>query len=115
LANEHVPSYQCPAQFPYLLDTNYAPAGTTLILGVEIRQAQPWPIGVSISRATAVKESTRPPGWAGPLFGGGISGEGIGSSATNWTFGTATYQVVLHCTNDPEQGYRVDSRGSIIW
>jgi hypothetical protein len=116
LASEHVPSYRCPAHLPYLADQDHAPWGTSLIPGVEIRQDRdPWPIGVSITRAIPVENSSVPPGWTSLPLPAGISEEGIGSSATNWTFETASYQVVLHCTNDPELSYQVDRLGSVIY
>jgi hypothetical protein len=99
-ANEKVPSYKCPMERPYLEDWNYAPPGTTLPRGVEIKQARtPWPIGVSI---TGVK------GIQGDLtYAHGTPSHLLTSSATNWTTGREWYQVVLHCTSDKSQSYVV--------
>ncbi len=48
--NEYVPAYECPVDHPYLLDHGYAPFGTSLPHGVEIREdATVWGIGISIS------------------------------------------------------------------
>jgi len=92
-ANEYVPSYECPQlDHPYLLGVNYAPAGTTLIDGVSVIGLGP--IGVSMTTALFTE----------PLALGTETG-GIWSSATNWTIGTASYQVVLHCTSDATQGW----------
>ena len=92
-ANEYVPAYRCPGQpiisrFSFFDKTNYAPAGTTLPAGVEIRGLGP--IGVSIT-GTNLKVATFP---SRPYMT--LTGE-LNSSATNWTLGSASYQVILHC------------------
>lgn len=98
-ANEFVPAYRCPTSgnfykdFPYLVNQNYAPEGTSLRNGVEVQGLGP--IGVSILRVsdtTALYHST------GHLYATGT--ETDASSATSWTTGSASYHVVLHCTND---------------
>jgi hypothetical protein len=102
-ANEHVPAYQCPSSHPYLENEYYAPTGTSLIKGVSINEDRsPWPIGVSITGPSTT-------GAQGHLATG-ISSDGLFTSATNWTFGKEWYQVVLHCTNDPSQGYHFPER-----
>jgi hypothetical protein len=109
-ANENVPAYRCPASHPYLENRNYAPFGTSLIPGVSIVQERdPWPIGVSITLATPASDTGEmyPPAV-------GIKGGAGNASATNWTFGSASYQVVLHCTADPALGYKVDRSGAIV-
>jgi hypothetical protein len=108
-ANENVPAYTCPASHPYLERHNYAPFGTALIPGVEIVQDRdPWPIGVSITLAKpALEQNTMYPNAIG------IPPSSGATSATNWTFGSASYQVVLHCTADASLGYTVDRQGSI--
>jgi hypothetical protein len=96
-ANEFVPAYSCPASryvdtnFPYLVNQNYAPAGTALLNGVEVQGLGP--IGAEI----------RFPKWTQYYYSYRFYATGTlsrGSSATNWTLGSASYRVVLHCTND---------------
>ena len=108
-ANENVPGDTCPASHPFLEKRNYAPFGTALIPGVEIVQERdPWPIGVSITLAEPADDpNTRYPNAIGIKPGAG------NGSATNWTFGRASYQVVLHCTADASLGYTVDKNGAI--
>jgi hypothetical protein len=90
-ANEYVPAYKCPGNHPYLLGQGYAPAGTYLPLGVEVQGLGP--IGVSITATSSYASHS-----AGTLTGG------TNSSATNWTFGTNSYKVILHCTSDQSHG-----------
>jgi hypothetical protein len=98
-SNEYVPAYQCQDDHPYLLNQIYSPVGTSLPNGVEVQGLGP--IGVSIRGVLA-----------GPVVPGGLSyGRGTStgfpnSSATNWTFGTNSYQVILHCTSDQSQAWR---------
>ena len=107
-ANESVPAYTCPASHPYLEKRNYAPFGTSLIPGVSIiQEREPWPIGVSITLAKPADTDERYPHAIGIKPGPG------NTSATNWTFGGASYQVVLHCTADASLGYTVDKNGAI--
>ena len=82
-SNETVPAYRCPSAFPYLTSENLAPFGTTIPNGVEIRGLGD--IGVYI-----------PVALYGPTKPVGTSTDAAG--ATNWTFGSASYQVILHCT-----------------
>ena len=97
-ANEYVPAYKCPSLHPYLLDQGYAPAGTTLPNGVGVSGLGP--IGVSITGTLRVSAPvTNLPYAAGTRTGG------IASSATNWTAGTNSYQVQLHCTFTVLDGY----------
>jgi Ca2+-binding RTX toxin-like protein len=91
-ANEYVPAYQCPSDHPYLYNQSYAPSGTDLPNGVGVGGLGP--IGVNIS------DVIEPQYYAlGTLTGFG------NSSATNWTTGSASYEVQLHCTSDGTQGY----------
>jgi len=103
-ANEYVPAYKCPDDHSWLLIQNYAPPGTTLVQGVEIRQPiSPWPISVSIVGWTG-SHDTRP----GESSLGKKTGTTTGfpnSSATNWSTGYAPYQVVLHCTSRVQVQY----------
>jgi hypothetical protein len=92
-ANEYVPAYQCPQDHPYLLTPDYVPYGTLVPNGVEVVGLGP--IGVSISGANI---------GAAQLVLGTKTGF-PNSSATNWTFGTNSYKVILHCTSDPSHGW----------
>lgn len=110
-ANEFVPAYSCPGAmggsgsaggtfysytpFPYLDNQDYAPAGTHLPNGVEVQGLGP--IGVQIQAKWTLQ--FRPHSYALAEYPTGTLREG--SSATNWTLGTAAYRVVLHCQNYP--------------
>lgn len=88
-ANESVPAYGCPPTNIHLNSTTYAPFGTSLPPGVEVRGLGR--IGVAITAT-------------GQYLVEGIYADrtSIGfpdSSATNWTGGTHKYQVILHCTS----------------
>jgi hypothetical protein len=92
-ANEYVPAYACPYVWlgsgwrqTVLENVNYAPGGTTLPPGVEVRGLGP--IGVSITSTNG----NYLPYYYYRTFTGYPN-----SSATNWTLGSASYQVVLHC------------------
>jgi hypothetical protein len=98
-ANEFVPAYRCPTSglfygnFPYLVNQGFAPAGTTLPNGVEVQGLGP--VGVSIIQHSTSNElyyST------GHFYATGTLTDV--SSATNWTLGSNSYRVILHCTND---------------
>lgn len=109
---ESIPAYQCPRDYPYLSKQNYAPWGTLMIPGVEIREAtDPWSIGISIPSANAGPQADAHSYW--PV---GISGSttlGQRTSATNWDpFHSHKYQVILHCTDDKSASYTVDHAGS---
>jgi hypothetical protein len=92
-ANEYVPAYQCPQDHPWLLYHDYAPAGTYLPAGVEVQGLGP--VGVSIGGVQFDRD-----GFAVATKTGFPN-----SSATNWTFGTNSYKVILHCTSDPGQNW----------
>jgi hypothetical protein len=98
-ANEYVPAYQCSSSHPYLLQQGFAPGGTSLPPGVAANGLGD--IGMSI---TGVK-------WSEGIlifFERYALGTETGfpkSSVTNWTFGTRSYQVQLHCTSDEDNGY----------
>lgn len=105
-ANEFVPAYECPGKqalpgypglvgFAWLVNHNYAPAGTSLPNGVEVQGLGP--IGVTIGGTIR-----RPYGGTRESYASATTSDG---SATNWTLGTASYRVVLHCTDDPHAGY----------
>ena len=97
-----VPSYTCPPGegYKYLENRAYAPAGTSLAHGVEIRQErEPWPVGVSITGAKGIDGDRS--------LAHGTPDSAIRASATNWALGNNWYQVVLHCTNDPALGWTV--------
>jgi hypothetical protein len=96
-ANEYVPAYKCPSDHPYLLDRRLVPDGVIAPKGVEIDQGGrggTWAVGIVISGIS----STRAPNGTTVLTGthSGFSN----STATNWSTGTATYRVILHCTSD---------------
>jgi len=93
-SNEHVPAYACPAGLRYLLNHNYAPAGTTVLKGVEIEGLGP--IGVSIP---ALFQASSP---IGPRATGTRSSD---ASATNWSTEKKSYRVILHCVSDPARSY----------
>ena len=93
-ANEHVPAYQCPAGHGFLQNVRYAPFGTSVPNGVELKGLGP--VGVSIPYTVfysgePIPEPKNPYVALGPAK--------VGSSATNWTTGSAFYKVILHCTN----------------
>ena len=98
-ANEYVPAYQCPTSHPYMLRKSYAPGGTSLPPGVGGNGLGD--IGMSI---TGVKRGE------GTLvfshrYGLGTKTGFPESSATNWTTGTRSYQVQLHCTSDTDNAF----------
>lgn len=103
-ANEFVPAYSCPGvggsvsyrPFPYLANHNYAAAGTTLPNGVAVQGLGS--IGVSL-RAKRTLQFTAANPYALAEYDTGTLRDG--SSATNWTTGSASYRVVLHCQNHP--------------
>jgi hypothetical protein len=93
-ANEFVPSYKCPTSHPFLVYRNVNKTyGTTVPDGVAIKGLGP--IGVSITKTiagTADTTTLKASGFAAQTATGYPN-----SSATNWTFGSNSYQVVLHC------------------
>jgi hypothetical protein len=96
-SHEYVPAYQCNVhRHPYLLDQNYAPAGTTLPKGVEVLGLGP--ISVSIT-------GIAPGSNVGLLYGIGTLTGGLNSSATSWSFSSNTYKVQLHCSANLSDGY----------
>jgi hypothetical protein len=94
---EFVPAYECPGSHHWLLNQNFAPSGTALPPGVEVGGLGP--IGVSITHTFGDMPD-------GIKAQGTETGAG-NSDATNWKVpsGPASYQVILHCTDDPERGY----------
>jgi hypothetical protein len=94
-ANEYVPAYQCPSDHQYFYSHNYAPFGTYVPFGVEVRGLGP--IGVNISGQDGFEVAV---GGDSRFYITTILTGFPNSSATNWTFGTNSYQVVLHCTSD---------------
>jgi RTX calcium-binding nonapeptide repeat (4 copies) len=99
-SHEYVPAYQCNVHtqptHPYLLNQNYAPAGTTLPKGVEVIGLGP--ISVSIT-------GIAPGSNIGLLYGIGTLTGGLNSSATSWSFSSNTYRVQLHCSRNLTDGY----------
>jgi hypothetical protein len=97
-ANEYVPAYKCPSDHPWLdARKDYAPSGTSLPVGVQVEGLGS--IGVSI---TGHSTATSP---YGDVAAGTLTGY-PNSSATNWTIGSASYRVILHCTNAKAYVYR---------
>lgn len=95
--HEYVPAYQCNVHsHPYLLDQNYAPAGTSLPKGVEVLGLGP--INVSI---TGIAPGSK----VGLLYGIGTLTGGLNSSATSWSLGAHDYKVQLHCSSNISDGY----------
>jgi hypothetical protein len=92
--NEYVPAYECPTSHPWLHNQNFAPGGTALPLGVEVRGLGP--IAVSITGVSTTTDS----------FANGTATGFPNSSATSWSLGTNAYQVVLHCTNLSGANYK---------
>lgn len=93
LQNEFIPAYACPLDHPYLLGQSFAPAGTSLPLGVQVYTFN---VGVSITGAQK-KYGTN-------YLSGTYTGFPY-SSATNWALdGRGSYKVVLHCTSNADHG-----------
>lgn len=93
-ANEYVPSYKCPGDLPFLLAKNVNQAfGTTVPDGVEIEGLGP--IGISITKTLPASVDT--PTIVASGFAGQTATGYPDSSATNWSFGSNSYRVVLHC------------------
>ena len=88
--HQQVPALQCPASHPWITDTDYAPFGTIVPLGVDVTGLGP--IGIYIP---LILDSAD--------YSAGTKTEQ--AVATNWTLtGTNTYAVNLHCTdNDSER------------
>jgi hypothetical protein len=75
--------------------------------GVEVRGLKSGNVGVSMTGISTVKVEGRD----GRYPTGALTGPGQ-SSATSWTGGEAIYQVLLHCTSDPDHSYNL--RGQIL-
>jgi RTX calcium-binding nonapeptide repeat (4 copies) len=101
-ANEFVPAYKCPPSHPYLFRQDYAPWGTSLPQGVEVRGLKTGNVGVSMTGISTIKVEGRD----GRYPTGALTGPGQ-SSATSWTGGEAIYQVLLHCTSDLDHSYNL--------
>lgn len=99
-SSESVPAYRCPADHPYLRRENFAPWGTLLAPGVEVSGLGP--IGVSISGVSSRTEGSSPVQYATGTMTGFFA-----ASATNWSFETESYKVILHCTSSKADGWTV--------
>lgn len=103
-ANEYVPAYQCPADHPYLQKRGGGslPFGTQVPNGVQVEGLGPIAVSISVSRGKQVVVGSPPRtvGRATTTVTGGVA-----SSATNWTFGSNSYKIILHCTSDPLHGH----------
>ena len=84
-----VPALQCPASHPWTVNSNYAPFGTTVPDGVDV--AGLGPIGISIIHPLTDQNK---------FFTGSETED---SSVTNWTLGTNTYTIYLHCTHNTDE------------
>lgn len=111
LANEFVPAYKCPDNFPYLTNTSYAPYGTALPNGVQIFEpVSPWNVGISITGEIKKRIEVPRYYWNNPagfythiILNLGTATGSPYSSATSYSLYPATYAVVLHCTSDRQQ------------
>ena len=96
-----MPAYKCPVSHPYLYNQSYAPQDTVLPPGVGVLGLGP--IGMNISgeetRQDVEFDATR-------VYALGTLTGGLNSSATNWTTGTNSYQLQLHCTSERTHAYR---------
>jgi Ca2+-binding RTX toxin-like protein len=101
-SSEFVPAYQCPqaAGFPYLFNQDYAPFGTLLFRGVEVRGLGPVGVVISSGQHKIVGRDL-------DVFFATLTGPG-NSGATNWDGYGSSYTVVLHCTSDPKLAVQVD-------
>ncbi|MBV8988868.1 MAG: hypothetical protein JO372_09950 [Solirubrobacterales bacterium] len=86
-----VPAMQCPASHPWLVNQDYTPFGTSVPNGVSVQGLGPIGIFISADFTDA-------------------NGAAVGTltdkaSATNWTTGTNTYTVYLHCTHNTGEAY----------
>ncbi len=101
-ANEYVPAYRCPDDHPYLLGQTFTPGSPG---GVEVLH-HPGVVNPDVAitglSQTAISLTT-------DLVTGTLTGF-PNSSVTNWSTGTGTYQIVLHCTSNPGAGYYVQPR-----
>ena len=86
-----VPAMQCPASHPWLVNQDYTPFGTSVPNGVSVGGLGP--VGIFISADFADSNGVA----AGTLTDK--------ASATNWTSGTNTYTVYLHCTHNTGEAY----------
>ena len=84
-----VPALQCPASHPWTVNDNYAPFGTSLPPGVDV--AGLGPVGISIIHPLTDQNN---------FF---VGSETEDTSVTNWTAGTNTYTIYLHCTHNTDE------------
>jgi hypothetical protein len=84
-----VPALQCPASHPWTVNYNYAPFGTSVPPGVDV--AGLGPVGISIIHPLTNTDN---------FFTGSETED---SSVTNWTTGTNTYTIYLHCTHNTDE------------
>ena len=113
--NEYAPAYACPYDpigntrdaHSFLVNINLAPGGTALPDGVGVLGLGP--IGMSITRSSTGFNAQRFDRYSN-YAGGTPTGFPV-SSATNWTTGSSSYQIQLHCTENSAQGYRYPDLG----
>jgi hypothetical protein len=93
-ANEFVPAYKCPTGLR-LSPIDYAPFGTSLPKGVEVRGLGPIGIYIGYTLHQRVQPNR-------PITVDVGTATGAGSSATNWRTGSNPYRVILHCGPFPK-------------
>jgi hypothetical protein len=115
-ANEYPPAYACPYDMTdsgnshsFLISTSYAPGGTTLPDGVGALGLGP--IGLSITQTSTGNNNQRNGNDPYLNYAGGTPTGSPDTSATNWTLGSNSYQVQLHCSWDPGTGYSYPNLG----
>ncbi len=99
----HLPKMVCPASHPYTLNQQYNPgSGFRIGPGIEIKDYQQGLDVVALSNLRIPYEKGQEKGHIRV----GISGDKdvILNSATNWTWSTTRFTVVLHCTSNAEHG-----------
>jgi hypothetical protein len=112
-ADQDTDAYKCPPAAPYAVNKNvhdFAPFGTTLEDGVEIRQDHdPWYIGVVMFSHGLYT----PPDPNGTQYHAGPDHQTNGlTHAHNWDiFAQHSFQVVLHCTGDTTRASCVTGTG----
>jgi hypothetical protein len=85
------PAIQCPADHPWLTNTDLVPFGTIVPNGVGVQGLGP--IGMFI------------PGWSQDANMYLTGTQTDGASITVWTTGTASYSIQLHCTHNVDNRY----------
>jgi hypothetical protein len=98
LHETQAPGYQCPADYPWLVNQRYS--DPTMLRGADVQFDEPGVLGIDPRFAETQSDAT------GLVTGFSKTPSSRGNIATNWDWFTNAFQVVLHCTDNPEQGYR---------